>query len=330
MGSITRTPHVLRPSGFGTRFNMQARYRGALIGGAIGDSLGMPTEGLTRRQIIQNFGPRIDKFLSKPNGRLIAGQWTDDTVLTMATVDSLINEHSLNPRGISIEFAKAYRAEESRGFGDTTKTALRRIAKGVPWTKSGFSGPLSSGNGVAMRIAPIALFSYGDMEQLKRNCELIGRITHNDKEALNGGLAIAYVMARILNNSFDRTTIIEDTANFIAPSDLSYFISSISETLKEDLSVEEALMKIGTGASVFETVSASLYLFLRFLGDFEESVVTAASYGGDTDTIGAIVGNLAGAYLGDTAIPDKWVTGVEQGKIILKKADSLYRLSHGI
>ena len=323
MSFIARMPKV----------NIVNRYRGCLIGAAIGDALGMPTENMTRRQILDKFGGRVDKFYPKPNRRLAAGQWTDDTLLTRATVNSLVERKALVPSDLAHKFKLAFQQEPAggRGFGTTTKTALSRLLKNLSWKEAGAEGEFTAGNGAAMRIAPIALFSYGNLEQLRRNVSMVAGITHKNQEAINGGLAVAYTIAQIINNTFEQNRIMNETVVFLGPSKLSSTLTRVIEILGRPAGdFDNDLAEIGTSGSVLETVGSSFYIFLRNIESFESALITSASCGGDTDTIASIVGAISGAYHGDNAIPNSWINGVEAGDDILNKAEALYRLSHGI
>ncbi len=307
------------------------RFRGCLIGSAIGDAMGMPVENMTRAQILKKFHGDINRFYPKPNRGLSAGQWTDDTLLTLTTVDSLIEQRALIPSHIAFKFRQAFESEGGRGFGASTKTALRRLQKGCPWKEAGADGKYTAGCGAAMRIAPIALFSYSDLDQLKRNCTMVASITHKNQEAINGSLAVAYIIARSINGKFDANTIISDLKKFIGPSEFSSKLSEINDVQRDSsLSVADALDLIGTSGSVFEAVGSSIYIFLRSISSFEEAIVSSVSYGGDTDSIGGMVGAMSGAYHGDAAIPRAWKNGVEAGDEIFARALDLYNLSHGI
>lgn len=299
------------------------RFRGCLLGSAIGDALGMPAEGMIR-------GARIDRFYSHPKGKLRAGQVTDDTILTQATVDSLIRRRSLDPADIALNLGRAFKKNKDlgRGFGQATITALTRILKRRPWNMVGDNNSL--GNGAAMRIAPIALFSYANLEQLKRNVELVAMITHKQPEAINGSLSVAYITAKIINSTFEQNIILRETAGYIGDdSEMANKLRQVGDLLTQDLSPSVALSQIGTSGIVFESVGSSIYLFLRFIDSFENVLVEAASCGGDTDTIASMVGAMSGAYHGEAAIPKHWGKEVEGAREILRKADKLYSLSHG-
>ncbi|KAF0134007.1 MAG: ADP-ribosylglycohydrolase [Candidatus Saganbacteria bacterium] len=314
------------------RYNLQIKqYRGIVIGAACGDALGMPTELMPRPQIIKLYGGRVDRFYPKSDGKLKAGQWTDDTLLTLATIDSLIEKQGLSPVDIASKIAYAFKNEQVRGFGQATISAATRLLRGHKWNDCGFNGELAAGNGAAMRIYPIALFSYADFDQLKRNCELVAAITHNNQEAINGSLAVAYIIARIINATFDKNNILKDVISFIGKSKMQEKLNDVSIVLNDSsISFEEALELLGTRGSVFETVGSSVYIFLKFLDSFKEALVHSVSYGGDADTIGTIVGAISGAYHGIEAIPQEWVNGVEKSEELLKKAEQLYKVSHGI
>lgn len=309
--------------------SIQSRFRGCMLGSAIGDALGMPSENMTRAQIINKFGDRIDRFYPKPNRGLKAGQWTDDTLLSLATVDSLIEEGAFAPHKIAKRMSVAFKKEKSRGFGRSTKIALRRLNEGYHWQGSGITEKSSAGNGAAMRIYPIALSSYGNLKILKDNCEMVSSITHKNPEAINGALAVAFVISSILNSKFNRAKIIPNIIDFIGPSKVSEKLLIVQNILNDrTYSLEKGLERIGTFGSVFETVPSSLYVFLHSFDSFEEALISSVSYGGDTDTIGAIVGAMSGTYHGDDVIPKLWKDGVEDGEIIKSKADKLFIVSN--
>lgn len=88
---------------------------------------------------------------------------------------------------------KLYQSKEGiRGIGITTNEALYRLLSGVNWKKSGRRGEHAAGNGTAMRIAPIGLFYYLHLDALKKYCTEASIITHNNIEAINGAIAVAY------------------------------------------------------------------------------------------------------------------------------------------
>jgi ADP-ribosyl-[dinitrogen reductase] hydrolase len=308
--------------------SMASRYRGCLLGGAVGDALGMPTENMTRSQILAKYGQNIDGYHPKPNRQLKKGQWTDDTVLALATVESMVKIRAFSPSSVATSMGRAFNKERWRGFGTTTKTALTRINKGYHWNESGVSGNYSSGNGAAMRAAPLALFSYGDTEQLRQICSMAFNITHRNQEAVDGGLAIAFIISRILDGSFDDRRIIEDTMSYVGDSVISDALANVDNLLNGNADTETAAAEIGTSGLVVDTVGISIFIFLKSMHSFRDAVATSASIGGDTDTIASIVGSMSGAYLGEESIPDRWLIGLEQVKKIRGLADSLYAVSH--
>lgn len=314
MSSLAQIPRIARIN----------RYRGCLVGAAIGNALGMPFVGKTCSEEITSFHPH-------PDGKLKAGQVTNDILLSQATVHSLLKVKGLNPANIASNLGLAFTRNPGRGFGSTTITALTRLGRGKAWNTCGATGLYAAGSGPASRIAPIALFSYANLDQLRRNVEIVSMITHNNQEAINGSLVVAYIIARIINTTFDQKSILQETTEFIgASSKMAQKLHRVEELLTQpELQLETALSQIGTSGSVFDAVGSSVYIFLRHVGSFETAVVKAASCGGDAATIAGIVGALSGTYHGDEAIKTAWKTSVEHGKKILTDADRLYNLSHG-
>ena len=89
---------------------------------------------------------------------------------------------------------------------------------------------------------------------------------------------------------------------------------------------ERVISEIGTGIEAFTSVPAALFSFLLHPGSFENAVIYAISLGGDTDTIGAMAGAISGAYLGVEAIPDKWLSKLENRLYIEPMAEELYQM----
>jgi len=157
------------------------KVRGMVIGGAIGDALGMPVETWTPEKILEIYPEGIDRFIPPKNHKWFdpdktpAGSTTDDTQLTLATMRGLISGHSesainsLTPTrsedasfkpymdGISRAHCAALRITTD-GWGNTTRDAVRRLANGVHWSISGQTTEVhrGTGNGVPMKCAPLA------------------------------------------------------------------------------------------------------------------------------------------------------------------------------
>ncbi|HHT9120934.1 MAG TPA: ADP-ribosylglycohydrolase family protein [Candidatus Hypogeohydataceae bacterium YC41] len=127
--------------------NVRDRFIGCLLGLAIGDALGMPFEGWSPVSIKRHWNAAFSQkglkgFLPSPSRGLRAGQYTDDTLMALCHVRSLIEKGGVAPEDIGKRFIEWYDSGNLRGIGGTTAYAIRRLKKGYNWQESGATGEL--------------------------------------------------------------------------------------------------------------------------------------------------------------------------------------------
>ncbi|GAW91014.1 ADP-ribosylglycohydrolase family protein [Calderihabitans maritimus] len=300
---------------------LRDRFLGCLLGMAIGDALGMPAEGMSREQIRQKFGILEDFH---PARGLPAGSYTDDTQMSLIIAQSLVEHRRFCPEDIAGRFARW--RDYAVGPGRACWEAATRLACGVPWREAGIP---SAGCGSAMRVAPLGLFHYCRRGELKKDAVTSSVITHTDSRACAGAAAVAFAVSYCLTaaeSGFSQEYFIRETAEFVE--DLNYKMAERIKMILPLLSLEEeeGLARLGTGGFVLETVPAAFYCFLKHIHSFRDALVAAVNAGGDTDSIGAICGAIAGAYHGAGKIPLVWKDRVQDRDKILETADALYNL----
>ncbi len=304
---------------------MLEKFEGCLLGLAIGDALGMPVEGLSPDWIWKLYG-KVDDFLPSPDLGLGPGQFTDDTQMMLIHAESIVEKGGVDPEDLAVKFIRWVKEGAPRGIGHTTLRAIKQLMSGASWRESGIEGEFAAGNGVAMRIAPVGLLNAWTPERLREDVEKAGIITHRNSEAINGGLAVAYAVARLASGA-SPDGLLEEVCEFVGPSRVTENMRRAGELLGKGVEPERALRILGTGGYVVETVASAFYCFLRTPGDFATSVVTAVMGGYDTDTTAAVTGALSGAFNGIQGIPERWVERVEQGHYIRKLAGAIYELA---
>ncbi len=304
---------------------MLERFEGCLLGLAIGDALGMPVEGLSPEKIWKLYG-KVDDFLPSPARRLGPGQFTDDTQMMLIHAESIVERGGVDPEDLAARLIRWVREGEPRGIGHTTLRAIRRLMSGASWEESGVEGEFAAGNGVAMRIAPVGLLNAWTPERLREDVEKAGVITHRNPEAIKGGLAVAYAVARLASGAGPEG-LLEEVCEFVGPSRVAENLRKAGELLKRGIEPEQALEILGTGGYVVETVASAFYCFLRTPEDFAASVVTAVMGGYDTDTTAAVTGALSGAFNGISGMPGRWVERVEKSDYIKKLARAIYEIA---
>lgn len=311
------------------------RFVGCLLGCAIGDALGMPAEGMSRREIEAAYGELRD-FAPCPTGALGAGQYTDDTQMMLCIAEQIAEDGEFDPGATSRRFVKWY-YDLPRRPGRACISACHRLIEGVPWQESG--GREEAGCGAAMRVMPVGLRYLGDLTALRRAAAESAVITHRDSRAVAGAVAVAYAVALAASaaGGVEGGVFLGEVAEFVGAmnEDMGRAIARARSLLKADPA--EALAALGTGGFVMEAVPAALYCFARSPGNastplragFEASVLLAANAGGDTDTVAAMAGAISGALNGAGSIPPRFCEHVEGAEHLRRVALKLYEQASG-
>ena len=310
---------------------VKSRFRGSLLGLAIGDALGMPFEGQTPELIRKVF--KEARFVPASFRGLSAGQFTDDTKMTLCHLESLIEVGEVDPEDIAQKFLAWFASGDWRGIGGTTLRAMRRLASKVPAGESGISGKYAAGNGGAMRIAPVGLFYTGRLEALRQGVEKAVVITHNNEEAVEGAVAVAYLVARGAERGWSglrEIQLFEELLDFLRRSEVRRNLERAFCIFKEErLSPSKTAQTLGNSGYVVESVATAIYTFFFHSKDFEKALFEAVLCGGDTDTIASMTGAISGAFLGEEALPLRLKEEVEEGEEIARKADLLFEVWRG-
>lgn len=303
-----------------------ARFQGSLLGLAIGDALGMPVEGMRASAIRDKYG-RVRDFMDAPWRMLKAGQWTDDTKMMLCHARSIARMGGFDAADTAREFVAWYESNDWRGLGRATYDSLRRLQAGCSPSQSGMQGEMAAGNGGAMRIAPMGLIDCLDLEKLREDTRAAVTITHDNREAVAGSQAVAYVVARAARGDLDLDRIVSDTVAYIGPCQTAERLHMAQRFLEAGMAVEEALARLGTSGYVVETVSSAVFCFLSSPHDFEHTVSRAVEGGLDSDTTGAVAGSMSGAFCGLDSIPARWREQVEAADEILELAGRIFELA---
>jgi ADP-ribosylglycohydrolase len=303
-----------------------SRFEGCLAGLAIGDALGMPFEGV-RASVIRDQVGRVRDFIDAPWRILKAGQWTDDTKMMLYQGRSIVDSDGVDVEDTAGKFVEWLHSGDWRGIGNATYSALKRLAEGCDPQESGEEGEMAAGNGVAMRIAPVGLLDCLDLDRLREDVAAVGMITHRNQEAVAGGLAVAYAVAKAVRGEIEPSGLIEETVEFISRGRVADRLSQASRFLEMDMEPAEAMARLGTGGYVVETVASAFFCFARSPDDFAETVSSAVGGGLDADTTGAVAGAISGAYNGLDGIPERWRQQLESYDEIVELAREIWGLA---
>ncbi|MCC7487841.1 MAG: ADP-ribosylglycohydrolase family protein [Burkholderiales bacterium] len=288
---------------------------GCLLGTAVGDALGLACEGLSRRRQARLF-PRLDGYRLLPFGK---GMCSDDTEHACMLAQSLIaTAHFRDPDGmgrrLGADFAWRLRfwlLGLPAGIGLATLRAILKLWLGIPARSSGVN---SAGNAPAMRSALIGVCHGTDVPRMRALVHAATRITHNDARAQNGAQAVA--LAAYLAATRDADIAADEFIALLAP--LCERDAALGELMRamalsvargESAAAYAASLGCAKGVSgyMYHTVPVALQIWLRRQTDFRGALIEAVRLGGDTDTVGAVIGALIGARVGKEGIPAEWL-----------------------
>ena len=318
---------------------MLTRARGALYGLAIGDALGMPTQMLSRAEIVRRWGPLLPGFEPAPPGHPIAGGMpagavTDDTEQAILLARLLVKGRgTIDPHELAGALTEWERAMAERGsldlLGPSTKRAVAAILAGVPPEEAGATGTT---NGAAMRIAPVGIAvpvalhdSTPDLglSTLVDRTVMASSVTHNTGVALAGAAAVAAAVSAGVSGA----TIAEATAlgiqaassaarrgHWVAGADVAARIEWATSLVASHAQAEAAELiytLVGTSLATQESVPAAFAVLAEVPADPWRACRMAASLGGDSDTIAAMTGAIAGACHGAGSFPPAAIAAID-------------------
>ena len=318
------------------------RARGALYGLAIGDALGMPTQLLSRPEIIRRWGWQLSGFEPGPPDHPIAagrpaGTVTDDTeqavLLARLLLAGPVDPGELAAALVAWELDMAARGSLDL-LGPSTRRAIDAVLAGTPPEEAGASGDT---NGAAMRITPVGVLTPpDDLTALVDAVHAVSLVTHNTSIALAGAAAVAAaVSAGIAGASTAEATEVAVEAarlgaqrgHWVAGANVADRILWATDIVA-DMPPQDASGAIyhlvGTIIVTQESVPAAFDVLSALPDDPWRACLMAASLGGDCDTIAAIAGAIAGACHGRAAFPPSAVDVIDaQGLALADLADSL-------
>jgi ADP-ribosylglycohydrolase len=235
--------------------------------------------------------------------------YSDDTAMAMVIVDRLREQGKIDPSALAREFAIAYRNDPYRGYGLSVRRVLDAIAEGLPHREAAqavFGGTGSMGNGGAMRVAPLGAYFADDLDLVAEQAAASAETTHAHPEGRAGAVAVAVAAAMSARGEPGRTWL-EAARDAIATGETRKGLD-VALGLGFEIPPVEAAAVLGNGQKITapDTVPFALWCAARHRGEFEESLWSAVSVGGDNDTLGAIVGGIACLAAGPDAIPARW------------------------
>jgi ADP-ribosyl-[dinitrogen reductase] hydrolase len=291
------------------------RARGALLGLAVGNQLGVPTEGLRTAQAIREAFPQgVRNLAPPPQGSPL----DDDAAMTTLLAESLIEKGDFDASDVAQRWVQWMKLD-GRGIGLTTQRALRRIEAGAEPFEAGrlALGPRSASNGAVMRCLPVALRYHDNVDKLMRVSTQQAAITHADERCTWGAVAVNLAIRELLHGN---RHFLEEVLHRLqgAPRALIEAIGRVPWEEESDLPIAVA----GQAGYVVHCVEIAFWSAVHRPA-LEDALIFLAEAGGDTDTNAAVAGALLGARDGETAIPPRWLDQLGPARRIATLAERL-------
>ncbi|HWQ92418.1 MAG TPA: ADP-ribosylglycohydrolase family protein [Clostridia bacterium] len=291
-----------------TSSELHKRFAGVLLGTAIGDALGLPAEGLSRSRIhLRWHGQWRHRFI------LGRGMWSDDTEHTLFVAQALLS-HPNDPAAFQRCLAWKLRfwlLGLPAGIGFATLRSIIKLWLGFSPSRSGVS---SAGNGPAMRSAIIGAYFYDEPERRKMFVSACTRLTHTDPRAETAALAVAEAAACAVAHKTAPADLLSSLQRLGSDPEWSTICTKLQTAHNVGDSVQTFADSIGPTHGVsgyaYHSVPVALYAWFRHPDSFQDALTSALNCGGDTDTVGAIVGALAGAAATPQNISAEWRNGI--------------------
>ncbi|WP_096086543.1 ADP-ribosylglycohydrolase family protein [Agaribacterium haliotis] len=285
--------------------DLALKYRGCLLGLAIGDALGTTLEFSDR---IENESHR--EIIGGGPFNLNPGEWTDDTSMALCLAHSLYSNCSFSLKD-QMDFYVAwwkdgFLSSNGRCFdiGNTVLGALQRyLSNGNP--VAGSRDEHSAGNGSLMRLAPVPLFFASDPVDAIEKSGVSSTTTHTNEQAVDACRYYAALILGALDNVSKEDLLSPEYCPEKKYWDYFPLCPQVAKVAKGSYKQKDR-SEIRSSGYVIDSLEAALWAFYS-TSNFEEGLVKVVNLGGDSDTVGAIYGQLAGAFYGEDKIPFKYI-----------------------
>lgn len=288
-----------------------------ILGFVVGDAMGVPVEFESREYLKKN---RIEKMEGYMSYMQPAGTWSDDSSMTLATIDSIINKQNIDYDDIMNKFLNWYQNAEYTAtdmifdIGDTTRNVLNLYLDGFEARNCGFGGIYDNGNGSLMRMLPIALYTYYkniNDEMIYEIVKNTSSLTHSHPISIMGCYIYVkfihfLIKTRDKNNSYNDIKNIDYQKYFDNETILKY------DRLFDDI-YKKNIDEISSTGYIVSTLEAVFYVILNN-DTYKDAILEAVNLGEDTDTIGAITGSIISILSND--IPENWLRELKKRQLV--------------
>lgn len=275
----------------------ESKFRGGMLGLAVGDALGALFEGQPAEWIGEQFDSPASLVEAPPVDELY---YTDDTQMAIGVAETLIEYGRIDEPGLCRAFVANY--TPTRGYGYGARLVIEALEEGRDHraVAAEFFPGGSFGNGAAMRVAPVGLFFHDDLDQVWEQARLSALPTHVHPWGIEGAQLVAIAAALCAAGPFDRPSFF---AELLARTTADVYRDKLRRAAR--ITSPDELAELGNGIAAQDSAVTAIACFALSPDSYRDTIGRAILLGGDTDTIAAMAGALSGAYLGVEAIPPR-------------------------
>lgn len=335
------------------------KFRGCIIGGAAGDALGYEVEFLSEDRIFELYGDKGITEYKLTGGKALI---SDDTQMTLFTANGLLLcTTRAMMKGLRLSYIDYIRDmykcwyRTQQGVFPTKNEYKRSWLLNIPQlydrrapgntcldaADHGFEGTIgkplnnSKGCGGVMRVAPIGLYftdTTMDIEHSDMLAADAAALTHGHELGFIPAAGLAHIVRLVSEGNITLKEAVQDMLKttgelFAGKEHIGEFTDIINKAIElseSGISDLEAVHRLGEGWVAEETLAIAVFCALRYESDFDMCIRTAVNHSGDSDSTGAVAGNILGTYLGMDKIPDKYKTSLEIYDTLTEIADDLF------
>ncbi len=291
---------------------LRDKFRGAILGCFLGDAFGSGFEGMDPDRAVFHMSILSNKFTRS---------YTDDTDMTLALAESIIQCGQIDPEDIAKQFSLY--CDLTRGYAIGTIKAVQALRAGMKWHQVArivFENG-SFGNGAAMRASPAGLFYHHDLDGLQEAAIKQANVTHihplGQWGAVMQACSVGLAVIQDPKEPFKKEEVIVYLREVLWGGPIEYVraLNRIEEMLSQEkkLQAREVVQSLGNGVEAHLSVPSACYIAITYSPDFCDAIRAAISLGGDTDTIAGMVGAIVDAHVGEKGLPLEWLEQLEEG-----------------
>jgi len=318
------------------------KFTGTIIGSALGDAIGKCVEDVVEDEVLNFYGGRIEGFVTPHPSSPSAGQnpeeVSDETTISILLLESIINKKAIDVRDFLRRLILWYEDESKHRYPDPVLlTSIDLLSRNINPSDHGITSASVEG---VLRSMIVGLFHYSSPELAVEGAKLVSLLTHRGDAIADGSALLAGAVSYLILEEFDLTSTNEKIRFLNTLKGLMNHhthrktLDTVQDLILESAGLEMAIRNLGNGSYVFEALPLALFIFLSNIETPLEGLWWAVNsygeFGGDTDSIGYIVGGLIGALWGTDPFPAYLVENLENSAYYKELAKKLYDITENM